>query len=186
MYFINKGKENTDKAVELALKTAAERNINNIVVASSKGGTAKMLKNDSGINIVCVSHANGYPEPGKNELSEETRKKLEADGIKVLTTTHVLSGAERGISKAFGGVSPVEIIAQTLRMFGQGTKVCVEISVMALDAGLIPYNEPIIAIGGSGHGADTVIILTPSHASSIFDTKIHEIICKPAYYSHEA
>lgn len=180
MYFINKGKENTDKAVELALKTAAERNIKNIVVASTKGGTAKLLKNDSKINIVAVSHA--YVE-GKNELSEENRKELEADGIKVLTTAHVLSGAERGISKAFGGVSPVEIIAQTLRMFGQGTKVCVEISVMALDAGLIPYNEPIIAIGGSGHGADTVMILTPSYASSIFDTKIHEIICKPSNYT---
>lgn len=185
MYFTKKGKENTDKAIELALKTATERNINYIVVASSKGGTAKQLKNDSNINIIAVSHANGYPEAGKNELTEEIRSELEADGIKVLTTTHVLSGAERGISKLFGGVSPVEIIAQTLRLFGQGTKVCVEIAVMALDAGLIPYNEPIIAVGGSGHGADTVIVLTPSHASSIFDTKIHEIVCKPSYYTEK-
>jgi hypothetical protein len=182
MYFNTKGKENTNSTIDLALKTAVKRGIKHIVVASSKGGTAKLLKNDDGINIVAVTHANGYPEPGKNELTEEARKELQSLGIKVLTTSHVLSGAERGISKVFGGVSPVEIIAQTLRMFGQGTKVCVEVVVMALDAGLIPFGEPIIAIGGSGHGADTALILTPSHASSIFDVKIHQVICKPSYY----
>ena len=77
------------------------------------------------------------------------RSELTDLGMKVLTTTHVLSGAERGISKSFGGVYPVEIVAHSLRMLGQGTKVCVEVSIMALDAGLIPYGEPIIAIGGS-------------------------------------
>lgn len=182
MYFELKGKENTNITIDLALKTAEERGIKNIVVASSKGETAKLLKNKSGINVVAVTHANGYPEAGKNEMSEEVREELQSDEIKVLTTTHVLSGAERGISKAFGGVSPVELIAQTLRLFGQGTKVCVEIAVMALDAGVIPFGEPVIAIGGSGHGADTAVILTPSHASSIFDTKIHEFICKPSFY----
>lgn len=182
MYFENIGRENTNSVVEAALKTAVKRGIKYIVVASSKGSTAMLLENNKGINIVMVSHANGYPEAGKNELGIEIRSELESMGIKVLTTTHVLSGAERGISKAFGGVSPVEIMAQTLRLFGQGTKVCVEVSVMALDAGLIPFGEPVIAIGGSGHGADSAIILTPSHASSIFDIRIHEIICKPSIY----
>jgi hypothetical protein len=107
------------------------------------------------------------------------RQQLITSGIKVLTTTHVLSGAERGLSRKFGGTYPVEIMAHTLRMFGQGVKVCVEISVMALDAGLIPYGQPVIAVGGTGEGADTAVILTASHASSILETRIHEIICKP-------
>ena len=50
---------------------------------------------------------------------------------------------------------------------------------MALDAGLIPHGEEIIAVAGSGHGADTVLIIRPEHASNILDTKIIEIICKP-------
>ena len=140
------------------------------------------MKNTNDINIICVTHANGYPEPGKNEMPQETRSELADLGMKVLTTTHVLSGAERGISKSFGGAYPVEIIAHSLRMLGQGTKVCVEVSIMALDAGLIPYGKPIIAIGGSGKGADTAVIITPSHASSLFETKIHEIVCKPCRY----
>jgi hypothetical protein len=182
MYFASVGRINTEETAALALKVSLEKNINYIIAASSSGHTAKMLINPNDINIICVTHAHGYPEAGKSEMPLEVRQELTDSGIKVLTTTHVLSGAERGISKAFGGVYPVEIIANTLRMFGQGTKVCVEISVMALDAGLIPYGKPVIAIGGSGEGADTAVILTPSHASSIFKTKIHEIICKPSYY----
>lgn len=57
---------------------------------------------------------------------------------------------------------------------------CVEISVMALDAGLIPYGEEVIAVGGTGEGADTAIIIKPAHAANIFDTWISEILCKPA------
>lgn len=182
MYFETVGKVNTKDTTSLALKAAVEKNIKYIVAASSRGDTAKLLANTNDINIICVTHANGYPEPGKSEMSQEIRKELVDLGMKVLTTSHVLSGAERGVSRAFGGAYPIEIIAHSLRMFGQGTKVCVEVGIMALDAGLIPYGEPIIAVGGSGKGADTAVILTPSHASSIFETKIHEIICKPSIY----
>jgi len=178
MYWKSSGEAHTVATVELALAAAAERGIGHIVVASCSGKTALLLAG-KGLQIVCVTHANGFTAPGCNELPEATRAALTAEGVAVLTTTHVLSGAERGISRKFGGVSPVEIIAQTLRMFGQGVKVCVEIAVMALDAGLIPYGEPIITVAGSGTGADTALILRPAHAANIFETSIGEIICKP-------
>lgn len=180
MYFEKEGKENTKRTLDLALKTAEERDIGHIVVASNSGETAQFLSGAADkLNIVCVTHVNGFEKKGENEMPEEVRQMLLQSGMKVLTTTHALSGAERGISKKFGGTYPVEIIAHTLRMFGQGTKVCVEISVMALDAGLIPYGKEIIAVGGTNKGADTAIILKPSHAGSIFETRINEIICKP-------
>ena len=100
-------------------------------------------------------------------------------GYKVLCTGHVLSGAERGLSRRFQGVSPVEVMAYTLRMFSQGTKVAVEVATMAADAGLIPVGEPVIAVGGTGGGADSAIILHAANANNILDTKIQEILCKP-------
>ncbi|NLY83165.1 MAG: hypothetical protein GX084_00915, partial [Acholeplasmataceae bacterium] len=51
--------------------------------------------------------------------------------------------------------------------------------VMALDAGLIPYGREIIAVGGSGRGADTAVIIVPAHSNHFFDTRVKEIICKP-------
>lgn len=178
MYFEENGAKNTGETIRLALAAAAEQDIRSIVVASVTGRTATLLAG-AGKKIVCVTHAYGFATPGGNEMPAGEREKLAAAGIAVLTTTHVLSGVERGVSTKSGGMYPAEIMSDTLRMFGQGMKVCVEIAVMALDAGLIPYGEKIVAIGGTGRGADTAAILTPAHAREIFNTRIHEIVCKP-------
>ncbi|HHY13507.1 MAG TPA: hypothetical protein GX526_02540 [Thermoanaerobacterales bacterium] len=178
MYWENPGKTNTKNTIEQAIKVGKEKGIEHIVVASNTGETAKLFA-DSGFNVVCVTHVNGFANPGELEISQDAIKELKEMGIKVLTTTHVLSGAERAMSNKFGGVYPTQIMAHTLRMFGQGIKVSVEVATMALDAGLIPYGHDIIAVGGTSRGADTAIIIKPNHASNIFDTWISEIICKP-------
>ncbi|MDR2933028.1 MAG: hypothetical protein LBV27_07965 [Oscillospiraceae bacterium] len=180
MYFSKPGPANTEQTARLALKTALSRNIKHIVVASNTGDSVlPLIKGADGIKIICVTHADGFAENGKNEMSAQTRARLEADGVTVLTATHVLSGVERGISRKVGGMYPAEIMAYTLRMFGAGVKVCVETAIMALDAGAVPFGDKIIAIGGTGRGADTAVILSPAHANAVFDTYIHEIICKP-------
>ncbi len=178
MYWESEGREHTANTIQLALKAAKEQNIKDIVVASNTGETAVLLQ-DCGLNVVCVTHAYGFKNPGENEMPEETRTALLDKGMKVLTATHVLSGVERACSSKFGGIYPAEIMSNTLRFFGQGVKVCVEVSVMAVDAGLVPHGGRIIAIGGSGRGADTAVILKPAHAKDVFSTRIEEIICKP-------
>lgn len=178
MYFDKPGKENTKETVSEAIKTANERGISYIVVASNTGETAKFFKG-SGLNIIVVSHVYGFSTKGENEMKDEVKGELKDLGMKVITAAHALSGAERGLTKKFGGVYPSEIMAFTLRMFGQGVKVCVEISSMALDAGAIPYDSEIIAVGGTGRGADTAVILKPEYTDDILNTKICEIICKP-------
>jgi hypothetical protein len=104
---------------------------------------------------------------------------LRDKGVELLTTTHLMANVERAVTNQFGGLYLGGAIANSLRMFSQGTKVGVEIAVMALDAGLIPYGKPVIAVGGSGGGADTALVLVPSHANRFFETEVHEIICKP-------
>lgn len=174
------GADNTKATLDLALQKAEQLGIKNIVVASCSGATAQeLLALTSGINLVCVTHHNGYAKPGENEMAVQPRQDLEKAGVKVLTTTHLLAGVDRGVRNQFGGVYPAEIIAQTLRMLGQGVKVAVEIAVMALDAGLIPYDEDIISIGGTVEGADAAIVIKPAHANRFFDTEIREIICMP-------
>ena len=179
VYFSKRGPENTSKTVELARAAARERGIGHIVVASNSGETAQLLLN-SDEAVVCVTHAYGYREKGKNEMPDGMRERLQKAGIRVVTASHVLSGVERGISNHSKGMYPAEIISYSLRMFGQGVKVCVEIATMALDAGQIPYGEKIVAIGGTELGADTAVVMTPAHANEIFRTYIHEVICKPA------
>lgn len=112
-------------------------------------------------------------------MGHEMRENLTKKGVKVLTTTHLLAGVDRAIRNQFSGVYPAEIMAQTLRIFGQGIKVAVEIAVMALDAGLIPYGKEIVSIGGTSSGADAAIIITPAHSNNFFATEVKEIICMP-------
>ena len=175
------GQINTENTVKLAAKKAKELGIKYIVVASNTGATVeKLLENDvTGINIVDVTHHVGFRAPGESEMSLDASISLKQKGVQVFTGTHIFAGAERGVRNQFGGVYPAEIMAQTLRMFGQGVKVAVEVSVMALDAGLIPFGEDIIAIGGSSRGADAAIIIRPAHSNQIFDTEIAEIITMP-------
>lgn len=178
MYWKSAGPTHTEATVELALARAGELGIADIVVASCSGRTARLLAGKAA-NVVCVTHVQGFAAAGENEMAAAVRSQLAAEGVKLLTTTHVLSGPERALSRRFGGTYPVEIMAHTLRMLGQGVKVCVEIAVMALDAGLIPYGREVIAIAGTAGGADTAVVIRPAHAANIFDTYIAEIICKP-------
>jgi len=66
-----------------------------------------------------------------------------------------------------------------LRLFGEGMKVAVEIVAMAADAGLIPVDRDVIAIAGTGRGADTAIVIRPANSKNLFDMTIREIIAKP-------
>jgi hypothetical protein len=72
-----------------------------------------------------------------------------------------------------------DVIANTLRVLGQGMKVVCEIALMAADAGLVRTDEDIIVISGSGRGADTVVVLKPVTSTDFFDLKVQEILCKP-------
>lgn len=178
MYWSEAGKQNTDQTLELAVKRAKELGIKYIVVASCSGHTARKLV-DCGLNVVCVTHHVGFLGPGEDEMDYETRNFLSSKGVKILTTTHLLAGVDRAVRNQFGGVYPAEIIAQTLRMFGQGVKVAVEVACMAKDAGLIPHGEEVVAIGGTQEGADSALVVLPAHANQFFATEIREIICMP-------
>lgn len=181
-YFESKGRENTEATLKLAIEAARELGIKNIVLSSTEGGTAKMMADEidhEGLTVTIVTHAYGQMKPNTNPMPVELRQHLIEKGFNLCTAAHTLSGAERSLSNTFGGVYPVEIIAHTLRMFGQGTKVCVEISAMAADAGFITSGEPVMAVGGTGRGADTAIVLRPEVSSNIIKTKIDRIICKP-------
>ncbi len=179
MYFANAGPENTAATVEQAVKRARELGIEYIVVASNSGDTAEKFLGQ-GLQIICVTHQVGFRNPGEDEMDPEKRRELKEKGVSVLTTTHLLGGVGRAVRSKFGGLYPGEMVAHTLRMLGQGVKVGLEISVMALDSGLIPHGKDVIAVGGAGWGADSAVVIRPEHSQNIFASRIKEIICKPS------
>ncbi len=179
-YFNEAGKQNTDALLRIVKEYVEKEGIRDIVVASTTGETgAKASKTFKGYNIVIVTHCFGFREPGKIELEDEYRREILANGAKIFTGTHALSSIERAIRKDFGTIQPLELIANTLRLMGEGMKVCVEITLMAADAGLIPVDKDVIAIAGTGRGADTALRIQPANSGRFFDLKIKEVIAKP-------
>jgi hypothetical protein len=180
IYIEKAGPQNTPVVVNAVESYVARSNLNRVVVASTTGSTAikfaKALENKAKLTV--VTHHTDFNQEGAQRFDAEIRKKLELKGITVLTQSHVLSGIERSISR-FGGVSRVEAIAEALRsLLGHGLKVCVEIAIMAADAGAIPIAD-VIAVGGTGRGSDTAIVIRPAHMNNFFDARIREIIVMP-------
>jgi hypothetical protein len=182
-YFAEAGKNNTDTLLELVKRYVEKEDIEDIVVASTTGETgakaSKILKDH---NVVVVTHFSGFQEKGKPELHEEHKHEILKNKAKIFTGTHALSSAERAIRKDFGTLQPLELIANVLRLWGEGTKVCVEITLMAADAGLISTDKDIIAIAGTGKGADTALRILPANASRFFELRIKEVIAKPSNF----
>jgi len=180
MYWHKSGKENTEQTIKTALYRAKQLKIKHFVVASCTGYTTrKLLPKARGLKIVSVTHHAGFAKPGDQEMNARTIRYLQDHGVSILTTTHFFGGFGRAIRFKFGGLQPEEMAANTLRIFGEGTKVAIEITVMALDAGMIPYGREIIAIGGTGEGADTALVCVPKHGKDFFSFEVREIICKP-------
>ena len=182
IYFERPGPENTDKTLEAAKKRAQELGIKYVVVATTSGETgakAAEIFQGTGIEVIVVAHQYGFREAGKIELKKEFEEKIKNLGAKLLIGTDIFTMVPRAFRGKLGG-DPLDIVSATLRMFCQGVKVCVEIAVMAANTGLVPVDQDIIAIAGTGSGADTAIVLKPADISRMFtDLKIKEIVAKP-------
>ncbi|MBT9537472.1 MAG: hypothetical protein IVZ94_05020 [Nitrospirae bacterium] len=51
--------------------------------------------------------------------------------------------------------------------------------MMAADAGLIPEEEEVLAVAGTGRGADTVMVIKSAVSKRFLDLKALEILAKP-------
>ena len=191
VYFDKMGPDNTEATLSIAKQRADELGIKTILVASTRGETAaRAVEVFKGCKVIAVGHATGYREPNKNEFTDENKARVESKGGVVLFASHALTGlTRRPMPPAAPGTPPTpvagpvlevgDIIANTLRIFCAGIKVVVEIGVMAADAGLVRTDEDVVAIAGSGQGADTAVVLRAANARDLFRFRIKELLCKP-------
>lgn len=180
VYFEKPGPRNTDRTLEVARQRADDLGIDTILVASTRGETGvRAARFFQGYDVVVVTHSTGFRNPNTQELTEENRAAIEAAGAKILTCQHALGGVNRAVRKKLGTYLTDEIIAYTLRTFGEGMKVCFEMALMTADAGLVKVGEPCIAVAGTGRGADTAVVLVPANAQRFFDLRLMEVLAKP-------
>ena len=177
--FARAGRDNTGAALEVMRRAVDEFGVGQVVVASTFGDTALAAADllAGAARLVVVTHNVGFREPGRVEMSPETRNALLEKGARVVTGTMALRNIGTAIRTA-QGYSQQDLIANTLRIFGQGIKVCVEIAMMAADSGAITP-EDVVCVAGTGRGADTVVLLAPQPSNRLFDLKVRQVLVKP-------
>jgi len=181
VYFSESGKVNTGRTLTLAYKRAAALGLKTAVIATTTGATAVQAAHlITKCAVIAVTHSTGFRQPYQQSLTDKNRASLDDTGVRILTTTHAFGGVGRAVRKKLHTYQVDEIIAFTLRTFGQGIKVVAEITLMVADAGLFRSDQPILVVAGSDRGADTAAIVQPTHAQTFFDLKFLEIIWMPA------
>ena len=180
VYFDGRGPDYTDETLRLAKERAETLGIRDVVLASNTGETGlKACKVFAGYNVVVVTHVAGYREPNRVAMLDENRAAIEASGGSIVQAGHAFGMLGRAVNRRFGVIQVDELIANVLRLISQGVKVGCECTCMAADAGLVRSGEQVIAIGGSGRGADSAIVLKASNTHTFFETRVLEVICKP-------
>lgn len=183
VYFLQPGPANSRRTLEIAARRAEELDIGSIVVSTTSGETGLMAaRMFSQRNLVVVTHSTGFAKPDHQQLKPDLREAIAAAGAIILTCQHAFGGVGRAVRKKLGTYELEEIVAYTLRNFGEGTKVAIECALMAADAGLIKTSEPCIAVGGTAEGVDTALLLKPAHAQNFFDLRILEVLARPRLF----
>jgi hypothetical protein len=173
VYFEQPGIENTEATLKLAAERAKARGIKKIVVASTRGEVAKQaakLWAKTGIKMVVVPHQFGFIGM---KFPPELVAELEKQGHTVHFGTMLFH------TDHLYGMNTPTIMANLLRTFCQGMKVCVEILMMATDGGKVDVGEQVVVVSGSGRGADTAVVAIAASSTHLADLHITEIICKP-------
>jgi hypothetical protein len=180
-YFPGVGPDNTPACLELMEKAVAA-GFRHIVAASTTGASgaqaARRLEGKD-VNLVVVGHSVGFKGPNIDEFLPEHYEAITSRGGKVLKATILTHSLEASLAEQFKGSAPTLLIANTLRRLGQGLKVCCEIVMEAVDAGLIPEGEEVVAIGGTARGWDTVAIVKSAASKRFMQLSVLEIWGKP-------
>jgi len=193
-YFEKPGKENTEAAIE-AVHTYlyGDNDAAAVVVASISGETA--LKVESrlrgiSIPIICVTGSpswQNYPEYELPLIGPTIRADLEKAGVRIVDSVpSSLSDTIEFSFARYGFRSPVWIFVETLQAVGgYGLKTAVESVLMATDGGSISPFKKVVAIAGTGKGADTAVVIRSTFSSTVFSSDsqkrlmINEILAMP-------
>lgn len=127
---------------------------------------------DQGVKLIAVPHQFDFHRE-KNAFSPELVKALRESGHDVHFGTMLFHTDD------FYGSNSATTMANLLRCFCQGVKVCFEIVLMVTDAGLVNSGEKVIAVAGTARGSDTALVMQAASTQHLRRLRVNEIICKP-------
>lgn len=180
-YFTTPGKLNTEQTLEIVKENIVKHGIKTVLVASTLGYTIEKaieVFKELDVRFIVVGGR-------RKQFPEHLYSRLVDDGHSVIFHS------EQSIEYP-------DIVWEILRRFSEGMKVCVQMSLIASDLGILSEGEIVIAVAGTGRedfptggGADTAVIIEatesekffkldlPQSETKIIGRKIEHILCRP-------
>lgn len=175
VYFEEMGPGNTREVFRLVEERLKSLAIGKVVLASTTGETAREALDffrDKGVKLIVVPHQYDFIRK-ENPFPPDLAGTLREAGHEVHFATMLFH------TDGLYGTGNPSLIANVLRCFSQGVKVCFEIVLMATDAGLLERGETVIAVAGTGRGSDTALVMQAASSQHMNRLRVNEIICKP-------
>lgn len=157
-YYSAPGRENVDNTLTLVKKIAEELGIDDVVIASTTGFTAKKAVetlSGTGVKLTFVGTA-------RDRFPSELIAGLKKKGYNVCFSNEIKYDYPEPVKMAY-------------RRFCPGVKVAVEIAMIAAQEGYVSTDKDIVSMGKW----DTALVIKPSTSSRFEDLMIRELICKP-------
>jgi hypothetical protein len=162
VYFEAPGEENTAAVFTSAKERADELGIKHVLIPSVRGVSAEKALDffaNTGLTLFFVG-----TDPAR--FSPETKKHIEDSGFKLAFYKQVDYQYTDEVKNAF-------------RRFGQGTKVAVEVTLIAAQEEIVALGAEVVALGGSAKGLDTALVIKAATSDEFYELEIREILCKP-------
>jgi hypothetical protein len=181
IYFTTPGKLNTSHTLKIVKENVVKHGIKTVLLASTLGYTIE--KADEGFKDLDVRFI--VVGGRRKQFPEHLYSRLVDDGHSVIFHSEQC-------------IEYPDIVWEILRRFSEGMKVCVQMSLMASDLGILREGEIVIAVAGTGRedfptggGADTAVLIEatrserffkldlPQSETKIIGRKIKHILCRP-------
>jgi hypothetical protein len=161
-YFESPGEQNTERVLDIVKKRCEDLGITYVLVPSVRGVSAEKAL-DKFENTEITLFFVGI-DPAK--FSTDTRTRIERSGFKLVFYKQVSYAYPDEAKNAF-------------RRFGQGTKVAVELALIAAHEEVVPTDMEVVSLGGTGKGHDTALVILPAKSDNFNDLEVREVLCKP-------
>ena len=188
----NRGYE-IEPVLERVRKRSAELGIRKLVFVSSSGRTAKdcaQYFNHYDFDLIMVTdRANSFwpisliPEQLRSSFKDDWQLEVtdtdfkcgiapdspQAQDLYQLGIKRIVQGTEvfRGILLP-SGLNTNLVVAETLKLFGDGVKVAIECALMACDAGAVNSGEDIVSMAFPPMKSYAALVLRAGHSDEMF------------------
>ncbi len=161
-YFDVPGEENTNAVLAIAQDRARELSIEYILVPSVRGTSAERALDFFASTDVTLFFVGTDPA----RFSPETKKRIEDAGFRLVFYKQVDYHYPDEMKNAF-------------RRFGGGTKVAVELTLIAAQEEVIDQGVEVIGLGGTAKGLDTALVIRAATSDEFAELEVREVLCKP-------